>query len=493
MTRWRLAAGGAALSAAMLAAALPPWKAAFLAPAALTPLLFALAHEPQWKWRFLSGWLAGFLYWLAVCHWIGDVLAAYGGLTGPLAILTVVLFALAKGLHLAVFAALAGPLMKRAWAAPAVAALWVGIERTHGPLGFAWLTLGNAGIEMGLPLRLAPWTGVYGISFVFAALSAALALVLMRRPRREIAWVLALGGLWLLPAATPREAPAEQAAVAQPNIAGDFVWTQEEKDRMLRQLTYSTLAEAIDVAKRPPAVLLWPEAPAPLYYYQDDQLRRAAAELTRLAGAPFLFGGVAFTPQREPLNSAFLVDARGQLAGRYDKRFLVPFGEFIPPGFGWIGKISSEAGNYAAGQRPGVFTVAGHRLGVFICYESAFPHLVRAVAEGGAEVLINLTNDGYFGRSRAPREQHLWLARMRAVENHRWLLRPANDGLTAAIDPGGRVWDSLPEFTRQTGRLRFGWLRERTFYTRWGDWFAWGCLVLGLAACVAAWAPVYRP
>lgn len=493
MRRWHLAAGGAVLTAALLAAVQPPWNAAFLAPAALTPLLFALAHEPEWKWRFMSGWLAGFLYWLAVCHWIREVLAAYGGLTGPLAVLAVVLFAVAKGLHLAVFAALAGPLIKRAWAVPAVAALWVGIERTHGPLGFAWLTLGNAGIEMPLPLRLAPWTGVYGLSFVFAALGAALALVLLRRPRREAAWVLALGGLWLLPAVALREAPSEQAVAAQPNIAGDFAWTEDEKDRMVRQLAYSTLAEAIDVEKRKPALLLWPEAPAPIYYYQDDMLRRAAAELTRLTGAPFLMGGVAFTPKREPLNSAFLIDARGQLAGRYDKRFLVPFGEFIPPGFGWIEKISSEAGNYAAGRRPGIFTSAGHRLGVFICYESAFPHLVREVASGGAEVLINLTNDGYFGRSRAPREQHVSLARMRAVENARWLLRPSNDGLTAVIDPTGRVWDQLPEFKRQTGRLRFGWVREKTAYTRAGDWFAWGCLALGLAACIAAWLPVYKP
>jgi apolipoprotein N-acyltransferase len=289
-----------------------------------------------------------------------------------------------------------------------------------------------------------------------------------------------------------KEAPAQQAAVMQPDIAGDARWDEAEKDRMLRQLLYATLAEAIDVEKRRPALLVWPEAPAPVYYYQDDKLRRGAAELTRLAGAPFLFGGVAFTPRGEPLNSAFLVDAQGRLAGRYDKRFLVPFGEFVPWGFGWIGKISSEAGNYAAGQRAGVFTAAGRRLGVFICYESAFPHLVREAA-GEAEVLVNLTNDGYFGRSRAPREQHLMLARMRAVENGKWLLRAANDGRTAAIDPAGRVWDALPEFERRAGRLRFGWVKERTAYTKWGDWFAWGCLGLGLMACVAAWMPVYAP
>lgn len=494
MRRWHLAVGGAALSAAMLAATLPPWKAAFLAPAALTPLLFALAHEPQWGRRFLTGWLAGFLFWLLVCHWIGDVLAAYGGLTGPLAVVTVVLFAVAKGLHLAVFAALAGPLMKRAWAVPAVAALWVGIERTHGPLGFAWLTLGNAGVEMGLPVRLAPWVGVYGISFVFAALGVGLALVLLRRPRTQVAWLFALAGLWLLPAVRVSEAPMQQAVVMQPNVPAEMEWTPDEQDRMVRQLMYATLGEAIDVEKPRPALLLWPEAPAPIHYFQDETLRRGSAELTRLAAAPFLFGGVAFTPKREPLNSAFLIDRRGQLAGRYDKRFLVPFGEFIPPGFGWIRKISSEAGNYAAGTRAGVLTTGENRLGVFICYESAFPHLVRETARQGAEVLVNLTNDGYFGKSAAPREQHLWLARMRAVENARWLLRPANDGRTVVIDPGGGVWDQLPEFTRTVGRLRFGWLREQTAYTKWGDWFAWLCLALGLGACaVAAWVPVYRP
>ena len=117
---------------------------------------------------------------------------------------------------------------------------------------------------------------------------------------------------------------------------------------------------------------------------------------------------------------------------------------------------------------------------------------MRAFAAGGADVLINLTNDGYFGDS-AAREQHLWLARMRAVENRRWLLRSSNDGRTASIDPAGRVWDALPEFQRMAGRLRFGWIRERTPYTEYGDWFAWLCLAFGLASCVLAWLPVYRP
>ncbi len=493
MWRWQIGLIGAVLTALLLAAIFPPWKLTFLAPVALTPLLYGLNAQVTWKARFLTGWLCGFIYWAAVCFWIGDVLAAYGGISGPLAVLTLVLFAIAKGLHMAVFGTLAGPLMKQWWAIPAVAALWTGIERTHGPLGFAWLALGNAGIEMGMPLRLAPFVGVYGLSFVFAALACGLTLVALKRNRKELAWLLAFGVLWALPAVELKKAPDKQAVSLQPSIAGDAHWDLAEKERMVRQMSLLTLSEALDTKKPSPALLLWPEAPAPIYYYQDPELRSAVTELARLSEAPFFFAGVAHTAQKEPLNSALLLDSRGRLVGRYDKRFLVPFGEFIPPGFGWINKISSEAGDFLAGDRPGVFQTGDHTLGVFICYESAFPHLVNQTASGGAQVLVNLTNDGYFGRSAAPREQHQWLARMRAVENNRWLLRSSNDGRTMSIDPSGRVWDPLPEFKRTVGRLRFAYITEKTPYTRFGDWFAWICLALGLSACVWAWLPKYRP
>lgn len=493
MRRWQIGLIGSVATAALLAASFPPLKFAFLAPFALTPLLWSLHYQATPKARFLTGWLCGFLYWAAVCYWIGNVLDAYGGLDGPLAVLTLVLFAAAKGLHMAVFSTLAAMVLKRTWAIPAVAALWTGIERTHGPLGFAWLTLGNAGIEMNLPLRVAPFVGVYGISFIFAALACGLALVAARSGgRRQLLWLAPFAGLWLLPPILLQRPPKEQAVSLQPAVPADMNWTRAEKDRMVRQMSLLTLSEALEPSKEKPALVLWPEAPAPLYYYQDEDLRRAATEIARLSEAPFLFAGVAYTPQHEPLNSAFVLDPRGRLVGRYDKQFLVPFGEFIPSGFGWISKISSEAGDYVAGTRSGVFQTGNRTLGLFICYESAFPHLVRETAKSGADVLINLTNDGYFGKS-AAREQHLWLARMRAVENRRWLLRSSNDGRTASIDPLGRVWDEQPEFRRLTARLRFDAIHERTLYTQYGDWFAWLCLAAGLAFCVWAWLPVYRP
>jgi apolipoprotein N-acyltransferase len=493
MRRIHLLTIGAVASALMMVLALPPWGLALLAPVALAPLLFALGHESDGRARFLTGWAAGFIYWAAVCHWIGDVLDNFGGLSGPLAVLAVVLFALAKGLHLAVFAWMAGPIMKRWWAVPAIALLWTGLERTHAPLGFPWLQLGNAGIDMALPLRLAPVVGVYGLTFVFAATATGAALAALKRPRKQLAWLAAIALLWALPAVEMGKAPNRQAAVLQPNFDANQAWPDGEKERMLRQTSYLTLAEALDPAKSAVDLVVWPEAPAPLYYYNDEAFRSQAGTLARLATAPFLFGTVAYTADREPLNSAVLLDARGRLAARYDKRVLVPFGEYVPWGFGWISKISSEAGNYAAGRISGRLLAGNRGVGVFICYESAFPHLVREAAAEGAPVLVNLTNDGYFGKSNGPRAQHLMLARMRAVENRRWLLRVANDGLTGSIDPTGRIHDTLPEFQRVAGRLRYAENRDPSPYARFGDWFAWSCLVLGAGLWLAAQLPVYRP
>jgi apolipoprotein N-acyltransferase len=339
---------------------------------------------------------------------------------------------------------------------------------------------------MPLPLRLAPFTGVYGLSFLFAAIGCVVARLLLKQGRREALWLLPFAGLLLLPAPAAKPAPVEQAVAMQTMIrAGGPGWTEAETRRTVKDLALLTLTSALDPAKPKPSLLLWPEAPAPFYYYEDAAFRQQMGEVARLAGAPFFFSTVAFTADRRPLNSAVLLNERGRLSGRYDKVFLVPFGEFVPPLFGWIDKVSSEAGDFAAGASMPVFPLDGGTFGAFICYESAFPHLVRQFAKNGAEVLINLTNDGYFGRSSA-RPQHLLLARMRAVENGRYLLRAANDGITAAIHPSGRVLERAPEFERRAARLTYQRQREQTPYTRHGDWFAWTCLACGLALGAAA-------
>ena len=467
----------ALLSAALLVLAFPRFNLVWLAPVALTPLLIAVAREARPLRRFLFGWAAGFVYWFGVCYWIQYVLSFYGGLGDLAGWAVFFLFAVAKGLHMGVFALAAGILVRRWWALPAVAALWVAIEVTHGPLGFAWLALGNAGIDMGVPMRLAPFTGVYGLSFVFALTSAALALALLRRPRLELAWLLLLPFLMLLPPLPPAERGRDAALLTQPNISESEQWTERSVDRMQRRQVALTMRGALTGTEQPPEIVVWPEVPAPLYYYDDARFRFYVDNLARAIHAYLLMGVVAHAPSGAPLNSATLISPEGQPISRYDKVNLVPFGEFVPWPFGFAKHISTEVGDFAAGRRVVVSPVGDHKIGAFICYESVFPNFVRQFAAGGAEVLFNISNDGWFGKS-AARFQHLEIVRMRAAENRRWILRSTNDGITATIDSAGRVRGTLPLFVEATSYTGFTYISSRTFYTRFGDWFVLLCATI---------------
>ena len=472
-------------SAGLLVLAFPGFDFAWLAAVALVPLLVAVAREPRpWR-RFLLGWGCGIVYWFGVCHWIQFTLAVHGGMGNSTAWAMFTLFALAKGLHMAVFALLAGMLMGRWWATPAVAALWVAVESTHGFLGFAWLALGNAGIDMSLPMRLAPFTGVYGVSFVFAMMAAALALRLLGRPRLELAWMAAFLFLALLPPLPDAQRGRENALLVQPNLSETEEWTAEAVDRATRAMAEDTARAAAIESAHPPSIVVWPEVPAPFFYDEDPGFRAAAAGLARSTHAALLMGTVARTPAGAPLNSATLVSPEGFRVSRYDKVNLVPFGEFVPWPLGALTeKVSKEAGDFAAGRGIVVSPVGDRKIGVFICYESVFPNFVRRFAAEGAQALFTISNDGWFGKT-AARWQHLEIVRMRAAENRRWILRAANDGITAAIDPAGRVRSALPLFVEATSAAHFNYETAQTFYTRHGDWFAVLCALLAAAGLVA--------
>ncbi|MCW5982338.1 MAG: apolipoprotein N-acyltransferase [Bryobacteraceae bacterium] len=481
----------AVLSAILLILIFPRFSFAWLAPFALAPLLIALAREPRPLRRALVGGAAGIVYWFGVCYWIQFVLAYHGGMGEAGGWASFLLFCVLKALHMALFAWLAGYLMPRPWAVPAVAALWVGIERTHGPLGFAWMALGNAAIDMGVLMRLAPYVGVYGISFAFALLAATLAFMALRRPRRQLLYVVAIPGLFLLPQLPRPEPGREELVSVQPNIALDEEWKAPAFMALRQQLAYLSTEAALRPGEKKPELIVWPEVPAPFYYESDPDFAREADSLARVTRTYFLFGTVAFTADRAPLNSAQLISPEGKPVARYDKMFLVPFGEFVPPLFGWVNKITKEAGDFAPGRQVVLAPVGEHKVGPFICYESVFPHLVRRFALAGADVFVNLSNDGYFGRT-AAREQHLLIARMRAAENRRWMIRSTNDGISVSIDPAGRIRRQLEPNVRTAGRFGFNYESSITPYTRYGDWFAWGCLALSLFAVAASQWPSYR-
>jgi apolipoprotein N-acyltransferase len=320
-------------------------------------------------------------------------------------------------------------------------------------------------------------------------MAAALALVYLKRPRVELAPILLVPALALLPPLPDAVKPDRQVVAVQSNFEESRLYTRAEMANEISQLSLLTAEQVLQPGLPRPELLVWPEVPAPLFYSTDGATRTATEAVARNNQLPFLFGAVTYTLEGAPLNSAVLLGTRGESLSRYDKMYLVPFGEFVPPVFSFVNRISDGVGDYSPGQHLIVSKINGHRVGTFICYESAMPHFVREFANIGGEVLINLTNDGYFGKS-AARLQHLSLARMRAAENRRWLLRPTNNGITVSIDPAGRVRERFPEFVRTAGRLGFRYESSKTVYTRYGDWFAVSCLVVGIGAAI--WAAV-RP
>jgi apolipoprotein N-acyltransferase len=245
-------------------------------------------------------------------------------------------------------------------------------------------------------------------------------------------------------------------------------------------------------------LIVWPEAPAP-FQDNDAGFRRSLSLLAQQTHAAVIVDclGVDFdrtSPRGYRLyNSAVFVTPQGDFAGRYDKMHLVPFGEYVPYQdlFFFAKNLTQEAGDFDHGTHRIVFRTNGHIYGVFICYESIFADEVRQFVKEGARVLVNVSNDGWYGDTSAP-WQHLNMARMRAIENHRWLLRSTNTGITASIDPNGRVEYAAPRHVRTAIAVRFAYESDLTFYTRHGDVFAYFCTVLLLLFVLLAAAQTFR-
>ncbi|MDQ6677504.1 MAG: apolipoprotein N-acyltransferase [Acidobacteriota bacterium] len=451
------------LTAVLLILIFPGFGVTALAPIALIPVLYAAAREPRPLRRFLIGYLTGSIYWFGVCYWIQSTLEQHGGMGAVTSWALFTLFCLAKAIQTGLFTWAVRYFQRGWWAAPALAALWTVFEWSHNYTGFAWLVLGNAAIDWPLLAKLAPFTGVWGISFALALVSAAVV-------RRQWAWLLPVAAVALLPA--PGLSPATKTALAiQPNISDEFAWSEEPVAELRRHL--AQLSTPYSGAHLAPDIVVWPEVPAPIY---DSD--RFLSDVARAAAAPLLAGVVSHTDWGAPLNSALLLSRDGQFISRYDKVNLVPFGEFVPWPFNAVArKVSTEAGEFAPGAR----AVVARNVGTFICYESVFPNYIRQFPLHGATVLFNISNDSWFGRS-AARHQHFAIARMRAVENRRWLVRVTNNGITASIDPGGKVHNQQPSYKEVAALLPYGEDRGITPYTQWGDWFILLCVFIILTA-----------
>ena len=488
---------------------------------ALIPLLLALLL-PGAKAQLtvgatsLLGYTCGVFWYLGNCAWIYQTMYLYGGLPKPVSFAILILFALYLGLYHAFFAILLLCVRRsRLGISGALAAapfLWVTTELARARItGFPWDLLGNAQVDNLLLTRLAPWAGVMSLSFVVVAINAAIAWMFLHPGRKQVtlgvvgvvtALFLQLGGR--LPVMSSRNAGTGAlnriAVLMQENLEVGAVGRSTQPISASQELDLFALdslspkrftsrdsaqpRESLLTSR--PTLIVWPEAPSHLQS-SDPAFRSAMSTLARRAEAPLVIGslGVDFSPV--PVRGYYLYDsaslfhADGSYQGRYDKIHLVPWGEYIPfkDFFSFARKLTEGVGDMDRGVNRTVFTSQGHRYGVFICYESIFGDEVRRFALNGAEVLVNISDDGWYGDTGAP-WQHLNMARMRAIENHRWLLRSTNTGVTAAIDPEGRLESEAPRHVRGAFAFPFAFEQGTTFYTQYGDWFAYFCSLVTL-------------
>jgi apolipoprotein N-acyltransferase len=479
------------LSGVLLTLGFPKLGWYYFSWVALIPLLLAL-HGRTKRQAFILGCICGLVHYLGTLYWMFYALHQYGGIPASLSAFVVLLPCAYLALYLGCFAIVACewfayPLL---WVL-GLPGVWVALElvRAHLLTGFPWANLGYTQTPLDALIQIADISGVYGVSWLVVLSSTALT-ALLRRARGGytgllVAVVCLVGvigyGSWrkgtiddLQNAATPWT-----VGVVQGNIDQSRKWDpafQQETLKRYREL--SQLAAAHNPA---PELLVWPETAAPFFYRLEEKLTAQLADIVKETGTPLLFGSPGMTiVEGEPRlqNRAYLVNGSAILEGVYAKQHLVPFGEYVPlqKFLFFVHRLVQAAGDFVPGDDPSPLILGRQPFGVLICYEDIFPELARAAVERGATSLINITNDAWYGTSSAP-YQHLELARWRAIEFRVPLIRAANTGISSIFDATGKSCGTIPLNQPGASVCSVHPFRILTFYAKWGDLFAWLCLL----------------
>jgi apolipoprotein N-acyltransferase len=465
----------------------------------------SVKYLPARPWQgFLLGYLCGILWYGGSCYWVYSTMKQYGGINAAGAVGLLLLFCLYLGLYHGLFGLVIATLAKRSTRAALVASpfVWVAVELARTRIsGFPWDLLGIAQVDNAPLARIAQTTGVYGISLEIMIVNAAFAAAFMvKRNRRNSLLLASVAAAFVLqaarwmplsPAAADRSATLVQENVP---ILDNSDWTRQYFQDTLANLIQIS-AQTAQASSPKPDLIVWPESPAP-FYSSDQFFRVQLSDLAKSTHDWIVAGNIALqrggaTPQSEEIfNSGSLVSPEGNWTGRYDKIHLVPFGEYVPfkDWLSFAGGLTKEVGDFSRGMSRAPLEAGDAKLGVFICYESIFPDDVRQFAAQGAQVFVNISNDGWYGDSGAY-AQHLKQARMRTIENDRWLLRSTNTGVTASIDPYGRIVACVPRKVRTALAAPYAVISDTTFYTLHGDWLAYACAIISIGVLIYALAP----
>lgn len=500
----------ASLSGVLLTLSIPKVDWWPLAWVAFVPVLIALydARQPENTKRvYTIGLTFGFVSGVGKVYWVTETVVSYGGLGWVLGLFSMAMVALLLASYALVFSLFAARTNWRNAAFPLLAAsLWTALEylQTYLFTGFPWELLGYSQHRVLTVIQISRWTGVYGVSFLVLLVNATLALYFVgirdgfqwRTPVRALGITTALmiatvGYGWYALNAThtnETQTPVLRVAVAQGNVQQHEKWSAGRLQKTINTYTLLTL----DALKQKPDLIVFPET-AMTFYLENPTYQAFTRQVTDLVDAvrvPLLTGALGFDVQKkgEIYNSAFLLVPKQGVVARYSKSHLVPFGEYIPFTllFSWLEKLTLDTGVLTPGDGPTVMDVPGGELslGTAICYESIFPDLVRRFVLNGANVLVVITNDAWFGDSSAPR-QHFSMAVFRAVENATPVVRAANTGISGYISATGQTFGLTP-LNRSTTTIGDLYPRREgpTPYTRFGDVFSWLCVAASLVGIV---------
>lgn len=494
----------AASSGVLLTGAFPKIGMDWLAWFALVPLLLAVANLSV-KESFRIGFIAGLIHYLSLLYWVVPVMRIYGYLPLYLSLIILFLFAAVLALFPAAFcAALTAVADTPPRCLVAIPLLWVALEfiRTFVFTGFPWAMLGHSQYLRLHLIQMADLFGAYGVSFLIALSNTAVFLALtfitrktwrsrrVSKPLLVCAIIVFAAALLLTLIYGSRRiktadhltaaAPAARITVVQPNIDQAVKW-----DPAFQAATVKT-NNRLSLAAKPenPDLIVWPESATPFYLFYDKQPTQQVLDGIAQSDTDFLIGSPSFAGEGKNIvyyNSAYLIRPRSKTISKYDKAHLVPYGEYVPfkNWFPFLGKVVAQVGDFHPGQPGKTIPWEKGEIGVQICYEIIFPGLSRAMVKNGAVLLINITNDAWFGTTGGP-YQHFSMTVFRAVENRRALARAANTGISGFIDPAGRILTSTPLLEEAAVTRTLPMISQKTFYTRFGDLFALACMAVSL-------------
>jgi apolipoprotein N-acyltransferase len=495
----------AGMGAGLLTLAFPKIGLGWLAWVALVPLLLSIRQVRPGA-GFSLGFIFGLVHNLGLVYWVVFTMHQYGNIPVYQAVVLLVLLAGYLSFYPALFAAFLtwmrpGP-GRLLFLAPAV---WVGLEMIRNRLftGFPWELLGYSQYEHLRLIQMADIFGVYGLSGLIVLCNCILAVGILswlelpwqdRTPARKtfnraaaaLAVLLAASGTYghLRMKAVDRAAAAAQqirVAVIQGNIDQAQKW--DPRFQVLTTVKYRRLS--LEPSAKGADLIIWPETATPFYFMDNPVLTDMVLAGIKSAAAHFIIGSPSYAENNRQMiyhNSAYLVSPQGEIQGKYDKVHLVPFGEYVPLKrfLPFIDKLVAQVGDFKPGRRGQTLAWADRRVGVLICYESIFPELARATVRNGSDLLVNITNDAWFGRTSAA-YQHLSMAVFRTVENRRCLARAANTGISGFVDAAGRIVQTTNLFEEAVAARPVPLMKMPSIYSRMGDW-PLGILALGLIA-----------